>query len=60
MRNYGGLCGGIPKNGPSALNIAQFTVNQGVIGISYKFLPVVSGGVSPYTWSLTAVNCLPG
>ena len=55
-----GCAGGIPKNGPSALNIAQFTVNQGVIGISYKFLLVVSGGVSPYTWSLTAGQLPPG
>lgn len=49
-----GCAGSIPKNGPSALNIAQFTVNNGVIGISYKFLLVASGGVTPYTWSLTS------
>jgi hypothetical protein len=55
-----GCAGGIPKNGPSALTIAQFTVNDGVIGISYKFLLVVSGGVQPYTWSLGSGQLPPG
>jgi len=48
-----GCAGSIPKNGPSALNIAQFTINNGVIGISYKFLLVASGGVKPYTWTIS-------
>lgn len=55
-----GCAGGVPTNGPSALNIAQFTVNNGVIGVSYKFLLVASGGVQPYTWSLTSGQLPPG
>lgn len=55
-----GCAGSIPQNGPSALNIAQFTVNNGVIGISYKFLLVASGGVHPYTWTIDAGSLPPG
>jgi hypothetical protein len=55
-----GCAGGIPTNGPSALDIAQFTVSDGVIGISYKFLLVASGGVQPYTWSTTSGQLPPG
>lgn len=55
-----GCAGGIPQNGPSALNIAQFTVNNSVIGISYKFLLVASGGITPYTWTLNSGQLPPG
>ncbi len=55
-----GCAGGIPQNGPSALNIAQFTVNNAVIGISYKFLLVASGGIKPYTWTITSGQLPPG
>ncbi len=55
-----GCAGSVPKNGPPALNIAQFTVNNGVIGISYKFLLVASGGVTPYTWTITSGQLPPG
>ena len=55
-----GCAGGIPTNGPSALNIAEFTVNNSVIGISYKFLLVASGGVKPYTWTITSGQLPPG
>ena len=55
-----GCAGSIPQNGPAALNIAQFTVNNGVIGISYKFLLVASGGVKPYTWTIDAGSLPPG
>jgi hypothetical protein len=55
-----GCAGSVPTNGPSALNIAAFTVNNGVIGISYKFLLVASGGVQPYTWTISAGQLPPG
>ncbi len=55
-----GCAGGVPQNGPSALNIAQFTVTDGVIGLSYKFLLVASGGVTPYTWTITSGQLPPG
>ncbi len=55
-----GCAGSIPQNGPSALNIALFTVNDGVIGISYKFLLVASGGVKPYTWTISEGSLPPG
>ncbi len=47
-----GCAGSIPQNGAPALNIAHFTVSEGVIGISYRFLLVASGGVQPYTWTI--------
>ncbi|HZP23396.1 MAG TPA: putative Ig domain-containing protein [Terriglobales bacterium] len=43
-----------PANGPSALNIAQFTLQGGAIGVSYRQLLIASGGVQPYTWSITS------
>ena len=55
-----GCAGSIPANGPSALNIAQFTVNNAVIGLSYKFLLVASGGVKPYTWTISDGALPPG
>lgn len=55
-----GCAGSIPKNGPQPLNLAQFTVNNGVIGIPYKFLLVASGGVTPYTWTIASGQLPPG
>ena len=55
-----GCAGSIPQNGPKALHVAQFTVTDGVMGISYKFLLVASGGVQPYTWSITSGQLPPG
>lgn len=49
-----GCAGSIPKNGPGALNIAQFTLSNGVIGITYKQLLIASGGVQPYTWTISS------
>ena len=43
-----------PANGPGALNIAQFTLAQGAIGVPYRQLLVASGGLQPYTWSITS------
>ena len=55
-----GCAGSVPQNGAPALNIAFFTVNNGVIGISYKFLLVASGGVHPYTWTIDSGQLPPG
>ena len=49
-----------PQNGPGALNIAQFALAQGVPGISYRQLLIASGGVQPYTWSITSGSLPPG
>lgn len=43
-----------PANGPGALNIAQFTLAQGAIGVSYRQLLIASGGLQPYTWSISS------
>jgi hypothetical protein len=48
-----------PANAPGALNIAQFTLAQGAIGVSYRQLLVASGGLQPYTWSISS-GALPG
>lgn len=55
-----GCAGSVPRNGPPALNIAQFTLANGVIGLSYRQLLVVSGGVPPYTWTISAGALPPG
>ncbi len=55
-----GCAGSVPKNGPAALNIAQFTLANGVIGLSYKQLLVASGGVQPYTWGVSSGTLPPG
>ncbi|HKD83234.1 MAG TPA: putative Ig domain-containing protein [Terriglobales bacterium] len=49
-----------PANGPGALNIAQFTLSQGVPGISYRQLLIASGGTQPYTWSISSGSLPPG
>lgn len=49
-----GCAGKAPANGPSALNIAQFTLAQGAINVPYRQLLVASGGVHPYTWSISS------
>jgi len=49
-----GCAGRPPANGPGALNIAQFTLAQGAIAVPYRQLLVASGGVQPYTWSITS------
>jgi hypothetical protein len=55
-----GCAGSVPQNGPPALNIAQFTLANGVIGLGYRQLLVVSGGVPPYTWTISAGALPPG
>ena len=56
----GGCAGKVPPNGPGALNIAQFTLAQGAINVPYKQLLVASGGLQPYTWSISSGSLPPG
>lgn len=55
-----GCSGTVPQNGPGALNIAQFTLAQGVPGVTYRQLLIASGGVQPYTWTITSGSLPPG
>ena len=55
-----GCAGSVPQNGPTALLISQITLAQGVPGVSYKQLLVVTGGQTPYTWSISAGTLPPG
>lgn len=55
-----GCAGSVPKNGAPALNIAKFTLANGVIGLPYKQLLVASGGVQPYTWGISSGTLPPG
>ncbi len=48
-----------PKNPPGALNIANKTVPDGVVQSAYNTTLVPSGGLAPYTWTLTG-GALPG
>ncbi len=56
----GGCAGNVPKNGPGALNIADFTLAQGAVNVPYKQLLVASGGEQPYTWSIGSGSLPPG
>jgi Putative Ig domain len=49
-----GCAGKTPANGPGALNIAQFTLAQGAINVPYRQLLIASGGLQPYTWSISS------
>jgi hypothetical protein len=49
-----------PQNGPGALNISQFTLAQGEISAPYTQVLLVTGGQTPYTWTLTAGSLPPG
>ncbi len=49
-----GCAGKTPANGPSALNIAEFTLSAGAINVPYRQLLVATGGLQPYTWSITS------
>jgi len=55
-----GCAGSVPQNGPSALVIAQVNLAQGVPGLAYKQLLIASGGLQPYTWSISAGSLPPG
>ena len=49
-----------PPNGPGALNIAQFVLAQGAINVQYRQLLVATGGLHPYTWTITDGSLPPG
>lgn len=55
-----GCAGSVPIDGPGALVISQITLSQGVPGVAYKQLLVVTGGLAPYTWSVSAGTLPPG
>ena len=41
------------------LQLTTTTLPAGVVGVSYSQLPMATGGVTPYTWSITT-GALPG
>lgn len=55
-----GCAGKVPQNGPGALNIAQFNLQDGAVNITYRQLLVASGGLQPYTWTIASGNLPPG
>ena len=55
-----GCSGTMPQNGPSALQISQVNLSQGVPGLAYKQLLIVGGGTTPYTWTVIAGSLPPG
>jgi hypothetical protein len=55
-----GCAGHAPANSPGALNIAEFQLTDGVLGVSYKQLLIASGGLTPYTWTITSGSLPPG
>lgn len=55
-----GCAGSVPQNGPSALTISQLNLAQGVPGLAYKQLLIVTGGKTPYTWTVSSGALPPG
>ena len=55
-----GCAGGVPQNGPNALQISQVNLSQGVPGLAYKQLLIVGGGTTPYTWTVISGALPPG
>lgn len=55
-----GCAGTTPQNSPSSLVITQFPLAQGVPGLAYKQLLIVTGGKGPYTWSVISGSLPPG
>ncbi len=49
-----------PQSGPGALNVSQYNLNPGAIGVPYEQVLVASGGQTPYTWTLTTGALPPG
>ncbi|MGA2903137.1 MAG: Ig domain-containing protein [Candidatus Korobacteraceae bacterium] len=55
-----GCAASAPQNGPGALDIALIDLAEGVPGIAYRQLLIATGGVTPYTWTITAGTLPPG
>ena len=55
-----GCAGNVPNNPPGALNIAQFNLSGGALGVPYRQLLVASGGKTPYTWTISSGSLPPG
>ncbi|MGA8877192.1 MAG: Ig domain-containing protein [Candidatus Korobacteraceae bacterium] len=55
-----GCAGSVPQNGPSGLVISQIGLAEGVPGLAYKQLLIASGGLTPYTWTVSAGSLPPG
>ena len=55
-----GCSGGTPQNGPGALQVANLSLAEGVVGVPYKQLLIASGGLTPYTWTLKSGTVPPG
>jgi len=54
-------CGGkVPQNGPAPLNFVVVKLPDGAVPEPYKKVIVVSGGLQPYTYSITAGSLPPG
>ncbi len=49
-----------PQSGPGALDVSQFVLAQGAIGVPYEQVLLASGGQAPYTWTLTSGTLPPG
>ncbi|MGC2112358.1 MAG: Ig domain-containing protein [Candidatus Korobacteraceae bacterium] len=55
-----GCAGHAPQSGPGALNISNFSLQNGVVNVQYRQVLLASGGVQPYTWTLTTGTLPPG
>jgi len=54
-------CGGkVPISGPPALNFAGVPLPNGAVAEPYKELIVVTGGLQPYTYTITGGSLPPG
>ena len=55
-----GCAGNVPANPPGALNIAAFSLSGGALNVPYKQLLIASGGLTPYTWTISSGSLPPG
>ena len=55
-----GCGGGVPANGPAALVFRSTLLQDGAVTEPYLEVIVVSGGVLPYTYSITSGSLPPG
>ncbi len=49
-----------PQSGPGALEVSQFFLNTGAIGVPYEQVLLATGGQKPYTWTLIGGALPPG